>query len=128
MATCAAVVDAKLPRESAEDSFNLLPAFLGTATEPIRTFTLHQTISLALAIRQGKWKLLDHKGSGGNNYSRGELQTYALPEDEPDAPGQLYNLLADPGETKNLYEAKPQLASRLKAKLQQTFAAGRSRP
>ena len=61
MATCAAIVGAKLPQDAAEDSFNMLPALLGEAGEaPIREYTLHQTISLALAIRRGDWKYLDH--------------------------------------------------------------------
>ena len=68
--------------------------------------TLHQTISLALAIRHGDWKYLDHQGSGGNNYHRsGEwgMKQFALPEKAPGAAGQLYNLKTDPGETTNLY-------------------------
>ena len=31
------------------------------------------------------------------------MQKYALKESEPDAPGQLYHLGKDPGETTNLY-------------------------
>lgn len=54
MATCAALTGATLPSNAAEDSFNILPVFLGKAGgKPIRDFTLHQTNSLALAIRQG---------------------------------------------------------------------------
>ncbi|MEC8942401.1 MAG: arylsulfatase, partial [Verrucomicrobiota bacterium] len=51
MATCAALTGAKLPAKAAEDSFNMLPVLLGKATKPVRDHTLHQTISLALAIR-----------------------------------------------------------------------------
>ena len=128
MATCAAVVEAKLPEKAAEDSFNLLPAFLGEATKPIRAFTIHQTISLALAIREGNWKYLDHQGSGGNNYARNKgLVQYVLPEAAPNAPGQLYNLQQDPGETKNLFFAEQEKAKALKAKLDATIASGRSR-
>ena len=71
MATCATLSGTTIPREAAEDSFDILPALLGQAGDkPIREYTLHQTISLALAIRHGDWKYLDHKGSGGNNYER----------------------------------------------------------
>ena len=128
MATCAAVVATELPKNAAEDSFNLLPALLGKATEPIRPYTLHQTISLALAIREGNWKYLDHKGSGGNNYERNKgLNQYVLPEAAPDASGQLYDLSQDPGETKNLYLEQSEKAQALKAKLDATIASGRSR-
>ena len=129
MATCAAVVSAPLPNDAAEDSFNLLPVLLGTQTTPVREFTLHQTISLALAIRQGDFKYLDHKGSGGNNYQKSqELAPFALPEEQPDAPGQLYNLREDPGETHNLYAQHPDVVADLKAKLDRSKASGRSAP
>ena len=103
MATFAALAGANLPKDAAEDSFNFLLVFLGARTlAPIRPYTLHQTNRLALAIRRGSWKYLDHKGSGGNRYDRKGLEQYTLPEKAPDAPGQLYHLGKDPGETTNL--------------------------
>jgi len=129
MATCAAIVGADLPNDAAEDSFNFLPVLLGQQGDtPVRPYTLHETMSLALAIRKGKWKYLDHKGSGGNNYARGALKAYALPETDPDAPGQLYDLEADPGETTNLYHKHPEIVAELKALLEQAKATGRSAP
>jgi arylsulfatase A len=131
MATAAAITQAKLPNNSAEDSYNILPALLGQETKPIRQYTLHQTMSLALAIRKGDWKYLDHKGSGGNNYARpGEwgMKQYTLPEKAPDALGQLYNLKTDPGETTNLYFKHPKIVKTLKAKLEQFKKSGRSAP
>ena len=88
--------------------------------------TLHQTISLALAIRRGPWKYLDHRGSGGNNYDSPELKPFALPDTAPDAPGQLYNLDTDPGETVNLYFKHPEIVQELKALLERSKAQGRS--
>jgi len=130
MATCAALVDAPLPSDAAEDSFNLLPVLLGRQPEelPIRRYTLHQTGRLALAIRKGPWKYLDHRGSGGNNYDTDELRPYALPEKAPDAPGQLYHLGEDPGETTNLYWDWPDIVKELRFQLQTCCARGRSRP
>lgn len=130
MATCAALSGAKLPDSSAEDSFNLLPILLGKVDtgKPVRPYTIHQTISLALAIRRGPWKYLDHRGSGGNNYTNGELNRFAVPDTAPDAPGQLYNLETDPGETENLYFKNPEIARELKTLLDQSKANGRSRP
>jgi len=128
MATCAAIVGTDLPNDAAEDSYNMLPALLGTADKPIREYTLHQTISLALAIRKGKWKYLDHKGSGGNNYNDPALKQYALEDTAPDAPAQLYDLEKDPGETKNLYFKHPEIVKELKAKLEQYKSQGRSAP
>jgi arylsulfatase A-like enzyme len=129
MATCAAITGFRLPDNAAEDSFNMLPVLLGKdGGKPIREFTLHQTISLALAIREGKWKYLDHKGSGGNRYDRPDLVPYALVEKAPAAPGQLYDLEKDPGETDNLYFKYPEVVARLKAKLDQARESGRSAP
>lgn len=126
--TCAAIVGYELPDDAGEDSFNLLPAFLEETTEPIRPYTLHQTMSLALAIRRGPWKYLDHQGSGGNRYDREELKPYALPNLAPDAPGQLYNLEDDPGETTNLYFKHPEIVQELKTTLEEARRKGRSRP
>jgi arylsulfatase A-like enzyme len=118
MATCAAITGATLPPHAAQDSVNILPVLLSTdGGKPVRDYTLHQTISLALAIRQGPWKYLDHRGSGGNDYAKGELHRFALPDTEPTAPGQLYNLDTDPGETTNLYFKESAIAKKLKAML-----------
>ena len=130
MATCSAIVDYELPPQAAEDSFNLLPVLVGEQCEsdPIRPYTLSQTISLALAIRKGNWKYLDHKGSGGNNYDRESLIQWKIPELAPQAPGQLYDLENDPGETRNLYFERPEKVGELKALLDVAKNSGRSRP
>lgn len=129
MATCAAIVGAKIPQDAAEDSFNFLPVLLNEDEGPVREYTLHQTISLALAIRQGKWKYLDHKGSGGNNYDRRpETRSWKIEDTAPGSVGQLYNLAEDPGETTNLVDIHPEVAHQLKAKLELFKARGRSAP
>ena len=129
MATCAAVVDAKLPNRAAEDSYSFLPVLLGRqGDKPVRRYTLHQTMSLALAIRRGPWKYLDHQGSGGNNYKGERLRPFALVEKAPEAPGQLYNLDSDPGETNNLYFERPEIVKELKSQLEKYKQSGRSAP
>ncbi|MCA9249010.1 MAG: sulfatase-like hydrolase/transferase, partial [Planctomycetales bacterium] len=132
MATCAAIVGQRLPENAAEDSYNMLPVLLGSqGDEPVRRNMLEQTISLALSIREGPWKYLDHRGSGGNDYSRDGrwgMKLYALPDEAPDAPGQLYNLADDPGERHNLYVKHPEIVRRLKARLDEFCASGRSAP
>jgi arylsulfatase A-like enzyme len=127
MATCAAMTGAALPGNAAEDSFDLLPVLLGKESGgQARPYTLHQTISLSLAIRRGPWKYLDHRGSGGNKYDNAELKPFALPDTAPDAPGQLYNLETDPGETVNLYFKHPEIVSELKALLKRSQVQRRS--
>lgn len=130
MATAAAIVGAQLPADAGEDSFNMLPALLGEDDGPIRDYVLHQGFAGAkkLAIRRGKWKYLNHQGSGGNNYAKHPLlQKYRLPETAPDAPGQLYNMDDDPGETTNLFFEHPEIVKQLSELLQQSVESGRSR-
>ena len=130
MATCASLIEVQLTNDVAEDSFDILPAMQSQqkTKDAIRHHTLHQTIKLDLAIRKGKWKYLDHKGSGGNNYQHESLKPYALIETEPDAPGQLYNLETDPGETTNLYFVYPEIVEDLKKQLDTFRYSGRSAP
>ncbi len=117
MATCAAVCGAALPADAATDSCSLLPVLLhGEGPEPVRDYTLQQALAV-FSIRQGPWKYLDHRGSGGNNYDRPLLKPFALPDTAPDAPGQLYNLTDDPGETTNLYFKHPEIVRKLKSLL-----------
>lgn len=114
MATCADMIDVDLPKDAAEDSLSLLSAFKG---KEVKRDVVHQTMSLALGLRSGPWKLLDHKGSGGNNYNYERLKAYEIKDDAPKAPGQLYNLKSDPGETHNLYQKQADVAEQLQKQL-----------
>ena len=129
MATVAAIIGVKLPDNAAEDSFNLLPAWLREDHAAIRPYLLQQAFAgqRTLSIRRGDWKYLDHTGSGGNRYENNPgLKPFHLPDTAPDAPGQLYNLETDPGETKNLSFEHPEIVTELKALLEQSKATGRS--
>ena len=130
MATCAAIVGAELPMNAAEDSYNMLAALLGRQPdEPIRRYTLQHATRQALAIRRGPWKYLDHKGSGGNRYKGNpNLEAYIIEDAPPGAPGQLYNLEIDPGETTNLYYKHPDIVKELKSLLETSKQSGRSTP
>ncbi len=132
MATCAAIVGADLPNDAAEDSYNILPVLLGEIRgSQLRPYTVQHTYKNVHSIRRDQWKYLDHKGSGGNDYTkegRWGAKPFALPEKAPDAPGQLYNLHTDPGETDNLYFKYPQIVKELKAELDRFRQTGRSAP
>ncbi len=122
MATAAAIVDFKLPREAGEDSYNLLPAYLGQAKKPLRPNIVHHSIDGVFSLREGPWKLELGLGSGG----------FSPPKIEPRVPGgpagQLYHLVDDPAETKNLWNERPEIVKRLTALLQQQRQQGYSRP
>lgn len=125
MATVAEITDSEIPEGEAEDSFSMLPAMTGTDNgEAIRPYVLMQGFGGKrwLAIRQGQWKYLAHKGSGGNNYANHPmLKEYALPDTAPEAPGQLFDLESDPGETTNLASELPEVAKRMSDLLQQAI-------
>lgn len=123
MATCAAVVGAKLPETAAEDSHDLLPALLGQPlARPVREATVHHALIGMFAVRQGDWKLILGLGSGG----------FTLPQqikpNPGDPPGQLYNLADDPAETRNLYAQRPEIVARLAKLLEAYQHQGRSAP
>ena len=130
MTTCAEIVGAELPNNAAEDGYNMLPVLLGTqGDKPVRRYLIQETLWLDMSIRDGKWKYLDHKGSGGNDYGRqARLKPYVIEDTDPEAPGQLYDLTNDPGETTNLYSKHPERVKQMKAKLEQFKTSGRSAP
>ena len=129
-ATLASVVGVALPDEQATDSFDMLPALLGTqpADQSIRPHLLTQSFRGEFQLRCGAWKYLDHRGSGGNRYDRGLMRDYALIERAPDAAGQLYDLASDPGETDNLFFAREGRRQRMRALLKKLKKSGRSAP
>ena len=118
-ATCAAVAGAQLPPDAAEDSHNILPALLGEQRDrPIREALVHHSGDGMFAIRQGQWKLVLGRGSGGWD-GKGQPS---------DPEGQLYDMRDDPAETTNLYERHPEVVARLTALLEKYQRDSRSRP
>ena len=115
----------------AHDSFDMLPVLLGMQpeNEQLRDILLVQTWSNNFfVIRQGPWKYIDGKSSGGNNYETSQWVNKYTIEDPTDAPAQLYNLDDDPGETTNLFYSNEAKRLELKAMLDETKASGRSAP
>lgn len=116
LATCAEILGAKLPDTAGEDSVSLLPTLIAADKPAPREPVVHHSISGKFAIRQGAWKLALCAGSGGWSQGGG-----------PESP-QLYDLAADPGETKNLAAEKPGIVTDLTARLEKIVADGRSTP
>jgi arylsulfatase A-like enzyme len=119
-ATTAEIIGSEIPVASGEDSVSFLSALSGKKIESTRHGVIHHSISGHFAYRQGKWKLLLAKASGGWT-SPTEKDAAA------DAPmAQLYDMEVDVGERNNLYPAKPKTAQRLLALLEEDINAGRS--
>jgi arylsulfatase A len=104
----------------AEDSVSFLPALLGQTIVSSRKGVIHHSVSGHFAYRQGKWKLLLAKGSGGwSSPKESEVGAKATP-------AQLYNMEKDPSEQNNLYLSRPDVAERLLANLTLDVQRGRS--
>jgi len=118
MRTFAALVGHSLPKDSAEDSFDILDAIQGKkAHRPIHDQLIHHSGNGVFAIRQGDWKLILGKGSGG-------FTRYKAPADAP--AGQLYHLGNDPAEQTNLYSEKPKIVEKLTRLLELTRSSNSS--
>lgn len=123
MATAAEITGYTLPDDAGEDSVSMLPNLLGSATGPVREATVHHSVNGSFSIRQGKWKLILCSGSGGWSPPRpGSEEARQLP------PVQLYDLIADIGETKNVQGQFPEVVKRLTDLLQNYVDRGRSTP
>jgi arylsulfatase A-like enzyme len=112
------MVGASLPPDAAEDSFSLLPLLRGEPNGFERAPVVNHSVSGMFAIRDGRWKLVAGNGSGGREEPKGEPFG---------RPYQLYDLDADPSETRDLLQEQPEVAERLEATLERLRARGRSR-
>ncbi len=119
LATSCAMLGEPVPRNAAEDSYNILPAILGQKRKaPIREATVLHNAEGVFAIRQGPWKLIEERTWNDNVRSLWRTE----------ATNQLYNLNDDPAETTNVWEKHPDVAARLRALLKKYRDEGRSRP
>ncbi len=130
MATIAALLEVKLPTHVGEDSFNLLPVFLGEKlTQPVREATVHHSFSGKFALRRGDFVLIEAP-SGDDNRANGEPtwfkneRGYTMEKSE----GELYNLRDDPAQQKNLFTSQPDLVRELRDLLEKYRREGRSTP
>ena len=109
IATSADVLGVSLQAGAGEDSFSILPELLGETRPPSVEDepVIHHSYEGVFAIRQGPWKLVEGRGSGGFS----EPRHYEPQPGEPK--GQLYNLDEDLGEELNLYLDRPELVKTL---------------
>ena len=123
-ATIAAIVEADIPEDSGEDSFNQLPFITGDS-DSTRDTLVHNTNANGYALRHGDWVLIAAKTGGvskvpewfdqANGYSTNTL------------PGELYNLRDDLSQHHNLYAEQPEKVQELSTRLEQIRARGQVR-
>lgn len=112
LATCADVIQSKLPGKDMHDSRSIYTYLVQGDPERSESHPIiHHSSRAVFAIREGDWKLIEGLGSGGFS------DPVSIDPQEGGAKGQLYNLQDDPGETTNLFLEKPQIVERLQDEL-----------
>jgi arylsulfatase A len=106
LATLTELVGGSLPENFATDSENVLPVLLGESFEG-KDFIVQQS-SDGLGLRAGKWKYIEAKERSAWGYNRQNLGEANKMHVEMLQPVEyLFDLEADPKETKNLAEEFP---------------------
>lgn len=120
-ATFAALTGHILADNEAEDSYNLLPIWLGKSKEPVRETIIHHSGAGYFAIRDKQWKLTFGLGSGG--FTR---PAYIIPA-QNGPKGQLYDMTVDSLETTNVWLDHPEVVERLTRVFEDQLTSGHSR-
>ncbi len=121
IATFAAIVNYPLTEQDGLNSWNILPLWEGTVPEGFaETRPLIQYANSAHALLQGRWKIIPgNLGSGG-------FSVPAKVAPESGYGGQLYDFVADPSESKNLWLDEPERVQKLTELLEQHMNLNRA--
>lgn len=137
LATFAAIVKINVPEQEAVDSYNVLPALLGTADKPIREELLIAPNDLKnIALRKGQWMYISSQGGGGfggeevgqhhfggpatfpfTGQKNSDIENGTVKSDA--SPAQLYNLQDDLFEAENLYDQFPEKVKQMEKRIQE---------
>jgi len=123
-ASFASLTGIELAEETCLDSFNVLDALLGVPDAKGREHLIQQDNGQGgnYGFRVGDWKLQRHDSQRTRNLVvEGQLQNSPVPQ------FQLFRLSNDPGEQKDVLEQYPEIGDRMKSRLAELIAAGRSR-
>ncbi len=131
LATVAGIFQVPLPKDNAEDSFDMLRAFTETQPgKPIRDHVIVQAGNAIYGLRMGDWKLIERanvpefesvrKRSGQKQTAKGAKAT---PKED-----ELFNLKDDPAETQNVLAANTEIAAKMREFLSAAREQGYTRP
>ena len=116
MPTLLEAAQATLPSDHPFDGRSILPLLKGDSVNwPDRSLILQihrgdEPIPLHhIAVREQRWKLVHPTGFSNSSMA-------------PDVPLELYDMVSDPAETKNLFEERPEIANRLIQTYENWFA------
>ncbi|MGI8599823.1 MAG: sulfatase family protein [Chitinophagaceae bacterium] len=140
LATFAALTNQTLKNGVGPDSYNALPAIMGTPKDSIRDYLIISPFKKThLAIRKGKWMYIPAQNSGGfpgteirehelggaaahilTRHVNSDIENGKVKTNAP--PAQLYDLQKDPLQKQNLYNNFPQLAKQLESLLHEALS------
>ena len=123
-ASFATLAGVALPAGAAPDSFDVSSALAGPAGAAGRPHLITQDNGGTgnYGFREGKWKLVRYDTKSARNVVvERTLANTPVPQ------FQLFDLSTDPNEATNVIDRHPDVAERMKAKLAELIAAGRSR-
>ena len=119
-ATLAGLFDVPVAEGAAPDSVDAGPLWFpeGAAEDaPVRRSMVLHSFEGMYAMRSGRFKLIAGLGSGG-------FSDPVWIEPQPLGPmGQLYDLVADPGETEDVFERHPDVVASLVYELREAIDA-----
>ncbi len=109
------------PDEAAADSFSFYSSLVGQgADDNVRPTMVVNDVKGIVAMRMGDWKYIENKAKRPTDKERQKKNpNLAKPE--------LYNLIEDPGETKNVIDSHPEIAAKMQSKLDQIRMEGSER-
>ena len=121
-ATIADIIAWEMPEECGEDSRSFLPVLNGkTPSSPIHEAIIHHSLDGMFSVRRGPWKAVFGTGSGGFS----EPARYTPEAGNPT--GQLYHIIDDSRETRNLWDQEPGIVEELAHILRRYQESGRSK-
>lgn len=115
LASMAALAGQKFDATEAPDSIDSIAAWLGEDRRGREQLVEHAGVR---SLREGAWKYIPPSPGPRRNPN-----TLIEPGNDPDA--QLYDLVADPGETKNLGTEQPKQLQKMREQLEQIHGAGK---
>ena len=108
LASLASLVGADIPAGGAPDSHSALDQLLGRSTEP-RAWVGEMSSGRNVSLRTQQWKFIPANNQSPRTNWGPNIETGNLPAD------QLYDIAADPGETTNMADSRPDILARMKA-------------
>jgi len=117
LASFAKLTGIAMPADAGPDSFDMLDALTGASSKGRAHIVEH---ARALSYREGNWKLIEaNAGPAVNANTNTQMGTGAA--------AQLYDVAADPGETRDLAAAQRERVEAMQTALNRVRSSGRSR-